>query len=111
MNDLFGWTPEPSAHCKATDCYETPPDLFAAKAWEQSRENTVVLLVPHSPETEWWREYVSSACEIWEVWPRIQFLLDGKRKVGNQWASAVVIWTPWSEGPPARRSWTWGEGR
>jgi len=100
----------------ATSVWCNPPysqpnlERFARRCRDEARKGAiVVMLCPHSPETGWWREYVLQACEVWEVFPRVQFLLDGERKPGNPWASAVVVWTPFSSGPPARRSWTWKE--
>jgi phage N-6-adenine-methyltransferase len=72
-----------------------------------SQGHTVCMLVPYTPETGWWREHASTACEVWSIYPRIQFILDGERKTGNPHPSALIVWTPWSDGPPSVKSWTW----
>jgi len=77
---------------------------FLARAFEQSRQGcTVVCLVFARTETTWWQDYVMRAAQVRFIRGRLSFLdPDTGRPTGPATApSAVVVFAPWSEGPPA----------
>ena len=89
-----------------TVCWMNPPydksiGLWLAKAYEEAQlGNTVVCLIQgRSTDTKWWHAYVMRSSEIRFIKDRLHF---GKNGVFNRAniSSAVVVFHPFSKGPP-----------
>lgn len=78
---------------------------WMAKAYEESRKGrTVVCLVMARTDTAWWHDYVMKAAEVRLVRGRLHFTRPDGQTGPSPCGSAVVVFTPWSSGPPAFRS-------
>lgn len=80
---------------------------FVAKAADGARAETfeiAVLLVTPRTDTEWWHEHALRAAEIYEVRGRIGFIDPDtlSSTEGGVAASAVLVFRPGYQGPPAR---------
>ena len=75
---------------------------WVEKAYRESQEGcTVVMLVMASTDTRWWKDWVWKAAEVRFITGRLKFTLDGFEQNSSPKGSAIVIFTPWSKGPPA----------
>lgn len=74
------------------------------KAYGESREGaTVVCLVSACTDTKWWADWVWKAAEVRFVTGRLKFTKgDGATGPATK-GSAIVVFTPWSQGPPSCR--------
>ena len=71
------------------------------KAHDESLKGaTVVCLVPSRTDTRWWHDYAMRG-RIEFIKGRLRFLQDGEQKDPAPAPSCVLVFTPWSEGPPA----------
>lgn len=102
QNALDEW----SSWCGRT--FLNPPygrglSAWMEKAYRESRRgsNLVVALIPARTDTKWWHEWVMKAAEVRFVRGRLHFV---GAKNGAPFPSAVVIWHPWSEGPPIMKA-------
>ena len=78
------------------------PLPWCQKAAEESRKGLIVVgLLKDDRSTRWYREYVEGVASVCLV-PnkRISFIdpATGKPGKGNNFASVLPIWTPWSTG-------------
>ena len=83
-----------------------PIYVWVRKAWEESQRGvTVVAVIPYSPQTEWWRQWVvgmgqpiedfHAAREIRMIPHRVTFLRPDGSVEGNAGGNtAVVVWKP-----------------
>lgn len=76
---------------------------FVERAYRQSKEHrlVVVCLLPASTDTRWWHDYVMLASEVRFVRGRLHFVRDDGHTGPCTKGCAVVVFTPWSNGPPA----------
>lgn len=78
---------------------------WVRRAYEQSREGAVVVVLVFSrTDTSWWHEYAMKASEIRFVRGRLRFLQDGEEKDPSPAPSCLLVFTPWSSGPPKIRA-------
>jgi phage N-6-adenine-methyltransferase len=78
---------------------------WVEKAYLESRKGlTVVVLLFARTDTKWWHEYAMKAAEIRFIKGRLRFLQDGEQRGTAAAPSCVLVFTPWSEGPPAIRT-------
>src|SRR5258707_14923054 len=61
---------------------------WVAKAYEESKRGTVVLLIPARTDTKWWHDYVMHATEIRFIKGRLRF---GDAKNSAPFPSCVVV--------------------
>jgi len=74
------------------------------KAYEESQEGaTVVCLVSACTDTKWWADWVWKAAEVRFVTGRLKFARGGETPNSAPKGSAIVIFVPWSQGPPICR--------
>jgi hypothetical protein len=83
-------------------------DLWLDKAYQASRhsDTVVAVLCFMRISTAWWRRWTPLADTIFELTPRVRF--QGAAHTA-QVPNVVILYTPWSEGPPARRPVNWKE--
>jgi phage N-6-adenine-methyltransferase len=74
------------------------------RAYKESRHRTVVVLTFARTDTRWWHEFAMKASEIRFLRGRVRFLQDGETKTTAPAPSCLLVFTPWSEGPPSIRS-------
>jgi len=76
---------------------------FVHRAYEQSKKhNTVVVcLLPASTDTKWWRDWVWKASEVRFVTSRLHFVCEDGRTGPCPTGACVVVFCPWSDGPPS----------
>lgn len=70
----------------------------------------IVVLVPYTPDTRWWR-HTARAVEIREIPHRVRYLkADGQTAAGAMFPSAIVVFRPQPgvvRGEPRHVTWTW----
>lgn len=114
MNPPYGDPEEPcKKNCKKKRCpkrgyciTEYAPGIidFVRKADAESRKGcTVVCLLPHRTDTEWWKKYCSHH-ERREIEGRLRFLRDGKPIGTAPFPSVIVVMRPLAAEGPYR--WT-----
>lgn len=83
---------------------------WVEKGFKESREGcTVVMLLPACTDTRWWAQWVWQAAEVRLVTGRLKFVRgDGHTGPATK-GTAVVVFAPWSQGPPAVRLMERGE--
>ena len=78
------------------------------KAYEESRKGaTVVVLVFCRTDTKWWHDYAMKASELLLIKGRVKFERDGVPQQSAPAPSCVLVFTPWSEGPPVTRAFSY----
>lgn len=82
-------------------------DRWVAKAYQESRQGAVVVVLLFSrTDTKWWHEYAMRAAEIRFVRGRLKFGLGADVPVASAPApSCLLVFTPWSDGPPRLASY------
>lgn len=65
--------------------------LWMEKAYTESRNALVVMLIPARPETKWWHNYCKHADEIRFIKSRVKFKGSKARSQGAPFPSAIVI--------------------
>jgi site-specific DNA-methyltransferase (adenine-specific) len=75
---------------------------FVERAYKQSQKHRliVVCLLPACTDTRWWRDWVWKANEVRLVTGRLKFVRDDGHTGPATKGCAVVVFTPWGEGPP-----------
>ena len=75
--------------------------IWVRRAYEQTRENRcAVQLVPCRTSESWWA-LANLATIRFEILGRVKFVGAG---AGAKFPSAVLVFTPWTDGPPLVRS-------
>lgn len=104
---------------KAGSIWVNPPyghglDAWLKKFYEESRHNTVVVLIYSRTETKWFHQYVWKAAEIRFLPKRLVFLDPDTLEPAPAGATAghmVVVWRPETHGflghQPNVRLWDW----
>ena len=92
----------------ATDCAWLNPPYgrgvgdWVERAYLESRKGlTVVVLIFARTDTKWFHRFAMKAAEIRFIKGRLRFLQDREQKDPAPAPSCVLVFTPWSEGPPA----------
>jgi site-specific DNA-methyltransferase (adenine-specific) len=74
------------------------------KAYVESRKGvTVCCLLPACTDTKWWAEWVWKAAEVRFITGRLRFIRDDGHTGPSTKGACVVVFAPWSEGPPICR--------
>lgn len=75
---------------------------FLQRAFEESNRShcVCVCLVPAATDTQWWRTWVWMASEVRLIVGRLHFVRDDGHTGPAPKGAALVIFTPWSFGPP-----------
>jgi len=75
---------------------------FIKRAYEQCKKHrlVVVCLLPATTDTKYWRDWVWKASEVRFVTGRLHFVRDDGHTGPAPKGAAVVVFTPWSDGPP-----------
>lgn len=77
---------------------------WLAKAYEESREGAVVVVLTFArTDTRWWHDYAMKASEVMLIKGRVKFERDGVPQQAAPAPSCVLVFTPWCEGPPVLR--------
>ena len=66
----------------------------------QKHRLIVVCLLPACTDTRWWRDWVWRANEVRLVTGRLKFVRDDGHTGPATKGCAIVVFTPWGEGPP-----------
>ena len=100
-DSIPGWVPN-------TSVWMNPPwgrgiGAFVKRAHEQSREHRLVVacLLPASTDTKWWHELVMKAAEVRFIRGRLHFVRNDGHTGPATKGSVIVVFAPWSNGPPA----------
>lgn len=85
---------------------------WVRKAWRESRRGAlVVCLIPARTDTSYWHDYAMRAAEILLIRGRVRFLRPGALLDNAPFPSALVVFDPAREGPPAVRSFSIESGQ
>ena len=99
------WTAVPSYHMRSV--FLNPPwgrgiGRWLEKAYKESRKGvTVCCVIPACTDTRWWKDWVWKASEVRFVTGRLHFVRDDGHTGPATKGACVVVFTGWSEGPPA----------
>jgi len=92
---------------KLTTVWMNPPwgrgvGKFIQRAYEQSKLNRMVVacLLPANTDTRWWRDWVWKASEVRLITGRLHFVCEDGRTGPCPTGACIVVFCPWSEGPP-----------
>lgn len=78
---------------------------WVAKARKEAECGAIVVVLIFSrTDTAWWHDHAMKASEIRFIRGRLRFLQDGAPKDPSPAPSCVLVFTPWSAGPPALRT-------
>jgi phage N-6-adenine-methyltransferase len=77
-------------------------ERWVGKAYTESRLGAVVVVLLFSrTDTKWWHEFAMRADEVRFIKGRVRFgLADGSPKAHAPAPSCLLVFTPWSAGPP-----------
>ena len=76
---------------------------WVERAFTQSQKHglTTVCLLPANTDTKWWRDWVWKASEVRFVTSRLHFVCEDGRTGPCPTGACVVVFCPWSSGPPS----------
>ena len=78
---------------------------WVAKARQESERGAVVVVLIFSrTDTAWWHEHAMRAAEVRFIRGRLRFLQDGVEKDRSTAPSCILVFAPWSQGPPSMRT-------